>query len=172
MGKYKEAEDAYRTCVDLAKDQQLGDTARAGVIKSLVDALEWDKATAECQKYLKQSKTKEQKAYFQTMLKKVKEAKAGPPAEKEEETPPIVPAPAPAQASASTTVTPPSSTAPAPTFIGPVAPTPSPQVPADSGTPTQAPQPPASPPQSPPPAAQPVAPKVPGIMPKTSMPSV
>jgi len=188
LGKYKEAEDAYLTSVALEKDPQQADTARSGVIKCLVDALEWDKATAECQKFLKQAKTKEQKAYFQTMLKKIKEAKAGPPPEKEDETPPSVPAPAPSPAPAPTqsattapSTTPASSTTASPSFVGPPAPTPSPQAPADSSTPAQASPAQASPPltsplqppaQSPLPATPKVPSSVPKNVPKTTLPTV
>jgi tetratricopeptide (TPR) repeat protein len=169
MGKYKEAEDAYRRSLELEKDQQ-SDTAEAGVIKSLVGALDFDKATAECQKCLKQAKTKEQKTYYQTMLKKVKEAKAGPPAENQEETPPVVPAPT-ASTPAPTSSTP-ASTPQANPVIGPPLPTPAPQSAAPVSTPPQAPPPLSSPLQPAPAPAQPVIPKLPGVMPKTSLPSL
>jgi tetratricopeptide (TPR) repeat protein len=173
MGKYKEAEDAYRRSLELEKDQ-LSDADRAGVVKSLVGALDFDKATAECQKYLKQAKTKEQKAYYQTMLKKVKEAKAGPPAENQEETPPAVPAPAPAQAAITPTPTSstPASTPPGNSFIGPPLPTTAPQSAAPASTAPQTPPPLSSPLQPTPVPAQPVTPKLPGVMPKTSLPSL
>jgi tetratricopeptide (TPR) repeat protein len=93
LGKYKEAEESYRK--SLEKDPS-SDSARAGVIKSLVGELEWDKAIAECQKCIKQTKTKDQKSYFQTMLKKVKDAKSAPPPSEEEETiPSTIPVPTP-----------------------------------------------------------------------------
>jgi tetratricopeptide (TPR) repeat protein len=159
VGKYKEAEEAYRK--SLEKDP-LSDTARAGVIKSLVDALEWDKAVAECQKYLKQAKTKEQKAYFQTMLKKVKEAKAGPPLDNEQ-APPIVPAPTPSPSSAASPTAPALIPASQPSPPAPTAtstPLPQAQTPANTTT------------QTPPAPAQPASPKTLIVLPKTALPSL
>jgi uncharacterized protein involved in tolerance to divalent cations len=83
LGKYKEAEESFRK--SLEKDQDF-DAACAGVIKSLVGQVEWDEAIAECQKYLKQAKTKDQKTYYQSILKKLKEGKGSGPSVPEAET--------------------------------------------------------------------------------------
>jgi len=83
LGKYKEAEESFRK--SLEKDQDF-DAARGGVIKSLVGQVEWDNAIAECQKYLKRAKTKDQKTYYQSILKKLKEGKGSGPSVPEAET--------------------------------------------------------------------------------------
>jgi tetratricopeptide (TPR) repeat protein len=72
LGKFKDAEDSYRKSLEKDSDY---DPARAGLIKSLAGESDWDRALNQCQKYVKQAKTKEQKSYFEELAKRLKDAK-------------------------------------------------------------------------------------------------
>jgi hypothetical protein len=165
LGKYKEAQESYRK--SLERDPT-SDTARAGVIKSLVGALEWDKAIAECQRCIKLAKTKDQKTYFQTMLKKVKDAKSAPPPSEEEETiPSTIPVPTP---QTTTAASPASSSGQPPATSTPTAAPAAPTTPAAPSTPpvtvpAQAPGPQINPTTTTPVTPLPKAPPSPKMMP-------